>query len=575
MGKQEEINAVVTSVFPQKIRIEVKNIEDFKIANEKLAVGSYLRISDNDDCAIMAVIENFNIEKIEGSDERKYVLEALPIGFIDDEGHFTRGGNNIAIPPIDVKPASNNEIQKIYDQIEPNRRFCFSSLAQNESIRVPVDGDRFFNKHIAIVGSTGSGKSFTLASILQQATRTKEGSYTGLNNSHIILFDLHGEYKTAFPLANHLDVSNLTVPYWLMNGEELEEVFVESGEFQAYNQISLLRRTITRNKQKFNENDRIIFDTPAKFSIKEVLNCITNLSIETCDYNDIYNLKIVDNAIKVKTDEEKLDHYFKEIHQFEEPQRSKIKKGTYNDGTLEKFISRIKTKISDERLSFLFGENADTISFNETLRHVLGYKSDAEANITVIDLSGVPFEVLSTTVSLISRIVFEHGYYYKRVINPTEDKAPILVVYEEAHKYVPKVQSAKYNSSRIAIERIAKEGRKYGVTLVIVTQRPSEISETIFSQCNNFVTMRLTNPEDQNYVKRLLPDNLGPLTESLPVLEAGKAILIGDALIMPSLVTIDCCNPAPSSGDVDYLQEWKKEWLELEFDNIISAWRKK
>jgi DNA helicase HerA-like ATPase len=124
----------------------------------------------------------------------------------------------------------------------------------------------------------------------------------------------------------------------------------------------------------------------------------------------------------------------------------------------------------------------------------------------------------------------------------------------------------------MAIERIAKEGRKYAVTLALVTQRPSEISETIFSQCNNFLSMRLTNPEDQNYVKRLLPDTLGPLTDALPTLESGEAIMIGDAVSMPSLVRIDRTSPEPSSGDIAYLQEWKRKWYTLEFGPIIKRW---
>ena len=249
-------------------------------------------------------------------------------------------------------------------------------------------------------------------------------------------------------------------------------------------------------------------------------------------------------------------------------------KVTYNDGSLEKFISRIRNKLSDERLNFLLGDHVEKISFKEALQQVLSYQDNNHANITVIDLSGVPFEVLSITVSLISRLIFEYGYYFKRSMDESFDKTPILLVYEEAHKYVPKIQSAKYNSSRIAIERIAKEGRKYGVTLILLTQRPSEISETIFSQCNNFIAMRLTNPDDQNYVKRLLPDSLGPLTETLPILSSGEAILIGDSLIMPSLVKINECNPEPSSKDINYLQEWKKKWVNVKFEKIIEKWYK-
>jgi DNA helicase HerA-like ATPase len=572
--KEKELNAIVTGVFPNKVKIEVKNIEDFKVAGEKLSVGSYLRISDSEDCAIIAIIENFSIEKKEEESERRYILEAIPIGFLDNDGEFTRGGNNIAIPPVSVEPAKKEEIQKIYTQIKKEKIFSFSRLVQDESITVPVDGDRFFNKHISIIGATGSGKSYTLGTILQKVTKEKETSYEGLNNSHIIIFDLHGEYNTAFPTANQLNVDNLVLPYWLMNGEELEELFVESGEFQAYNQVSLLRRIITRNKQKQNDDDKILFDSPVKFTIKEVLNCIINLSRETRDYTNPSEIKLKEGAKEFSTDEEKYDYYFEKEFEFEEIKSRSINKGTCNDGTLEKFISRIKNKITDERLKFLLDEKVEKISFQSALEQILSYQNEKCANLTLIDLSGVPFEVLSITVSLISRLIFEYGYYFKRTIDEKFDKTPILLVYEEAHKYVPKIKSAKYNSSRFAIERIAKEGRKYGVTLVLLTQRPSEISETIFSQCNNFIAMRLTNPEDQNYVKRLLPDSLGPLTESLPILASGEAILIGDSLVMPSLVKIDKCNPEPSSKDINYLQEWKKKWVNIEFVKIIDKWSK-
>ena len=265
---------------------------------------------------------------------------------------------------------------------------------------------------------------------------------------------------------------------------------------------------MTRNKQKTNDNDKILFDSPVKFTMNNVLNCIINLSKETRDYTNTSEIKIKDNNKVFETDEKKYDFYFEKEYNFDEVKRLSIGRGTYNDGSLEKFISRIRNKLTDERLNFLLGDKVEKISFKEALQQVLSYQDDKHANITVIDLSGVPFEVLSITVSLISRLIFEYGYYFKRSIDENSDKTPILLVYEEAHKYVPKIQSAKYNSSRIAIERIAKEGRKYGVTLVLLTQRPSEISETIFSQCNNFVAMRLTNPDDQNYVKRLLPDTI-------------------------------------------------------------------
>jgi hypothetical protein len=566
------IDAIVTGVYPNKVQIEIIDIDSFKLAGEKLSVGAYVRISDSEDCAIIAVIENFSIQKAEESAERRYLVEGIPIGFLNQDGEFMRGGNNIAIPPIGVAPASRAEIQTIFARIKPAKSFAFSSLVQDGEVRVAVDGDRFFNKHIAIVGSTGCGKSCSVASILRMATVAKETDFEGLNNSHIVIFDLHGEYAEAFPSGNCLDVGSLKLPYWLMNGEELEELLVESGEFQAYNQSSLLRRLVTRNKEIHNPDAKILFDSPVSFSLPEVLNCIVNLSRETRDAKNSSRFMMKDLPLEFGSDEARFDHYFSEVREFEETKPQHVTKGTYNDGTLEKFISRIRWKLGDERLQFLLGDAAAERTFEETIRDILGYRAGSEANITIVDLSGIPFEVLSISVSLMSRLLFEYGYYFKRAKDPKAPRTPLLLVYEEAHKYVPKTQGARYSASRVAIERIAKEGRKYAVTLALVTQRPSEISETIFSQCNNFLAMRLTNPDDQNYVKRLLPDTLGPLTDALPMLESGDALLIGDAVSLPSLVRIDRTFPEPSSADVRYLQEWKRRWEEIEFGPIIAEW---
>lgn len=184
--------------------------------------------------------------------------------------------------------------------------------------------------------------------------------------------------------------------------------------------------------------------------------------------------------------------------------------------------------------------------------------------------------MLSITVSLISRILFDFGYYHKKSINNENNKKhdiPILLVLEEAHKYVPKSELARFKASKNSIERIAKEGRKYGVTLLLASQRPSEISETIFSQCSNFIAMRLTNPDDQNYIRRILPDTFGNLTSNLSSLQTGEALLMGDATILPSLVKIDITSQPPSSSDIPYLKIWKNKWELLDFKTLMENWR--
>ena len=166
--------------------------------------------------------------------------------------------------------------------------------------------------------------------------------------------------------------------------------------------------------------------------------------------------------------------------------------------------------------------------------------------------------------------IFDH--FSKNPEETINNDIPLLLVYEEAHKYVPNNDLAKYRASKESIERIAKEGRKYGVSLLLASQRPSEISETIFSQCNNFLALRLTNPADQNYVKRLLPDTLGNIVDKMPSLKAGECLLIGDAVVLPSIVQVEKCDPEPSSKDIPYWKLWKEEWHELDVDSIREIW---
>jgi hypothetical protein len=585
MTTPAEIKAEVIAVFPDKVKISVEDIAAFS-DGKSIKVGSYLRITDSEDCALIATIENFCIEVTDKA-ERRHIIEALPLGIISDD-KFIRGGDTLTIPPTGVSPATEDDIKKIFEEsVEPEKKFTFSSLATNDNIQVPVDGNRFFNKHIAVVGSTGAGKSHTISKIIQTAIAAKDGNYA-LNNSHIVIFDIHSEYKTAFPHANFLDAGNIHLPYWLLNSEELEEILLDTGERDNYNQSSVFRQLVTENKRKQNPVAKSVFyDSPLKFDIHQVLNALYNIKNETVNSKNESRYMIVDSSYSLtdgKTDathglqleaDERLNKYFESRLEFHPTKPQSISKGDYADGSLNKFFARFESKVAQERLEFLFGKASESATLESTLKSLLGY-GEENSNVTVIDLSGVPFEVLSITVSLISRILFEHGYHYKVLRSNAGEAinsdAPILLAYEEAHKYVPNSDLARFRASKLSIERIAKEGRKYGVTLLLSSQRPSEISETIFSQCSNFLAMRLTNPSDQNYVARLLPDTLGNLCDKLPTLSAGEALLIGEAVVMPSLVKVAPCAPAPSSNDIPYFQLWKEEWKELDFAAIKKTW---
>ena len=258
---------------------------------------------------------------------------------------------------------------------------------------------------------------------------------------------------------------------------------------------------------------------------------------------------------------------------------SKASNGPYN-GEFERFVTRLETKLSDKRLKFITnpkkenGEAFKTEDFDVILQQFLGYID--KSNVTIIDLSAIPFEVLSIVISLLSRVIFDFAFHYSKLRHTSGlvNDIPFMLVCEEAHNYIPKNGGAEYNASRHSIERIAKEGRKYGLNLMVVSQRPSEVSETIFSQCNNFIVLKLTNVNDQNCIKNLLPDNNSSLVDTLPTLAAGECLVVGDAVPLPAIVKMSLPNPRPSSSNVNVYDEWNKDWINIAFEEVIKRWRK-
>src|SRR5699024_7562795 len=256
---------------------------------------------------------------------------------------------------------------------------------------------------------------------------------------------------------------------------------------------------------------KITYDTPIYFNINEVYNYITNINNEIYarNSNDPHKPKLADGTfIDDKND------YFSEILNFTEPSAktaNKTNNGPFY-GEFNRFLSRLETKINDKRLDFMqldqaeIGRKYKTSDFSEIIKQFLGYLD--QSNITIIDLSGIPFEVLSITTSLISRLIFDFAFHYSKLkhnLKQTND-IPFMIVCEEAHNYIPKKGGSQYSSSKKSLERVAKEGRKYGLSMMVISQRPSEVSETIFAQCSNFIALRLTNVQDQNYIKSLLPE---------------------------------------------------------------------
>jgi uncharacterized protein len=455
---------------------------------------------------------------------------------------------------------------------------------------VKVNGDRFFSKHIAIVGSTGSGKSCAVARILHDVVgidTQKNCNLEKQNNSHIVIFDIHDEYSAAFALPpnecftlNRLDIDSLSLPYWLMNSEELESMFIESNEENSHNQVSQFKLAVILNKERHNPTIKeMTYDTPVYFSIEEVYRYIENMNREIIGRLDGENRPKLSDGTLV---DDRKDHYFEKLCTFV-PQSTagatKATNGPFN-GEFNRFVSRLETKLADKRLRFLLhpskadGNPFKTDDFEGIMKQFLGYLN--KANVTIVDLSGIPFEVLSITVSLVSRLIFDFCFHYSKMRHEKDvlNDVPVMIVCEEAHNYIPQREDAAYRSSRKSLERVAKEGRKYGLSLMVVSQRPSEVSETIFAQCNNFLALRLTNNADQNYVRRLFPDNSNGITEILPNLAPGECVVVGDAVLLPAVVQMPLPNPEPHSRSVKVHQEWKEPWRNITFADVIGRWRK-
>lgn len=582
----------VLACSPESIIVLIDDLSVFEEHKSALQIGRMLKISQgNHDYTIASIrnIKGIAPASLNDIPKWQFTIECQAMGTLYNDNTFERASLLLPVPTELAYIPEQIDLDSIFTS-DSNHSFPLGTLSINKEIQLKLHGDKFFSKHIAVVGSTGSGKSCAVAKILQNAVgiNTKCNINNGaVNNSHIVIFDLHDEYTAAFTLdssqnftLNRLDIETLCLPYWLMNSEELESMFIESNESNSHNQVSQFKQAVILNKKKHNPNfEDITYDTPVYFSIAEVHNYIENMNREVISRIPGEDKPKLENGVLVS---KRTDCYFEKINNFINQSTGKESKATNGPfyGEFNRFSSRLEAKLGDRRLQFLLnpkkncGDIYKTSDFDALMKQFIGYIN--KSNVTIIDLGGIPFEVLSIVVSLVSRLIFDFCFHYSKLQHAqglTND-VPLLLVCEEAHNYIPKDNNAAYKASRKSLERVAKEGRKYGLSLMVVSQRPSEISETIFAQCNNFISLRLTNDADQNYVKRLFPDNACSITELLPNLASGECIVVGDAVLTPAIVKIALPNPEPHSRSVSVHTEWQEPWRDLIFKDVTERWRR-
>lgn len=513
-------------------------------------LGSYMAVRQNDVQLICIVTRMTEQEALasstietagEGSAKlpfAKRIARLTPVGSILANGEFQRGVSRYPTTGAEVHVVGTDDIAKMFSRFRA-KGLAVGRLTSHRSLEVCLDPTNLYGRHFAILGQTGAGKSWTVASLVQKTVQA-------MPRTHIIILDLHGEYcwrrsdgthsyAFAEEIVRHVDAREMEMPYWLMSSSELCDLLIEHTESEATNQTAFFRDCLLEGRQQENDTatpplglGRVTVDTPIYFSLADILG-----------------------KVRAKNTE-----------------RVGNRQGPMY-GNFDRFIMRVESKLNDSRYDFLLNPATrnTSASLSELLRDFVGL-GQKRAAVTVIDLSSVPFDVRPTVAAQIGRLAFEFNYW-----NPRYREFPIVLMCEEAHVYVPRAAESQFSGSRKSMERIAKEGRKYGVGLAIVSQRPHEVSETVLAQCGTFICLRITNPDDQNYVRRLVPESEGDLVSVLGGLGRGEALVLGEAVPMPTRVQFDKPSPAPNSDDVDFYTHWTDGPDDLDVEDVVKRWR--
>lgn len=378
--------------------------------------------------------------------------------------------------------------------------------------------------HFAILGTTGSGKSCTTALILRSILAAHP-------NGHVIVLDPHNEYAKSFgDMAEVVNTETLELPIWLLNSEEAEEVLCSTDPATRTAEAAIMRESILAARKQFlHEADTgwVTVDTPLPFSVNTLI-------------------KIIDEAAG------KLD----------KPE---------NSVPYLRLKTRLERLKADRRFSFMFSGVTTKDNLEDIMARLLRIPVRGKP-VTVIDLSGVPTEVVDVAVSVLCRVIFEFAVWCDR-----DQSVPVLIACEEAHKYIPKDDSNAFDPTRKAISRIAKEGRKYGVSLCLITQRPSEISQTTLSQCNTLFALRMSNEQDQMFVRSAMPDGAAGMLSALSAMKRQESIVVGEGVSVPMRIRFDDLAEEwqPRSVTAPYSSSWQQE---IENTNVIQQtlhrWRR-
>ena len=463
-----------------------------------------------------------------GGDDSRVVAQIDFLGEGDEERltgkiyNFRRGVTRYPMPGHPVFAAGSDDLRQLY-AADDRANVEIGTVYPTTDVRAALYVDAFLGKHFALLGSTGTGKSTSAALILHRICDLAP-------HGHIVMIDPHGEYSAAFKTNGALyDVSNLAMPYWLLNFEELCEVFVttEGSDKQTDSDILAKCLLAARAKSRVAEGiAKLTIDSPVPYLLSDLTSLIMN-------------------------------------------EMGKLDKAT-DSAPYMRLKSKIEEIKSDPRYSFMFSGMLVADTMADFLARIFRLPSDGKP-ISIIDVSGVPSEITSVVVAVLSRMVFDYAIWSRN-----EPQRPVLLVCEEAHRYIPSDRTSSGSAVRRILERVAKEGRKYGVSLGLITQRPSDLAEGVLSQCGTIIAMRLNNDRDQAYVKSAMPEGARGFLDTISGLRNRECIICGEGVTIPIRVSLDDLEAVkrPASSDPLFSKLWMQSGGEEDIiQRVITRWR--
>ncbi len=499
---------------------------------------------------------------------------------------FKRGIKTYPLPQQGVFLLTNEEISFVYRSAEGTRDaevdplVPFAVYSASESTACRANINKMFGMHCAVLGSTGSGKSGTVAAIIHSVLLHKSDEKE--LSPQIVVIDPHGEYGSAFKdravqyraydiAAGDDGQEEIKLPYWLMSSDEFTNLVIGKTERSATSQNNVVQKALAHARMVA---AGIVKPCPREFGT-EALNHLENF-----DDPDFCDDKDTSDILEFDRDKPRafcLDEFESHVRYIQGGRINRNNHESMTNSDLAKspvpsVLDKLKVLRRDTRLSFMMKcwvDNEEEIKLHQVLNQFIGAPSQAGKDIRIIDISGLPNEVAGPLTALIARLLFQYKVFQTQ---QEKEKDPILLVCEEAHRYVPDHGEAQYAAAQGAIRRIAREGRKYGIGLMLVSQRPADVDSTVISQCGTWVVLRLTNSADQQHVARFLPDGLSGMVGALPILSQQEAIFVGEGAALPSRVRVRDLKEEqlPKSNTIPFAQGWASERLDLDKLQEIS-----